>query len=88
MIDVGLIGFGLGGRCFHAPVIHAVRRPAPSRDPATLGRFRHATLPRRRIVRTLDELLAIDSIRSSPFPPPTKHISLSPNAASNPASTS
>ena len=24
MIDVGLIGFGLGGRCFHAPVIRAV----------------------------------------------------------------
>ncbi len=24
MIEVGLIGFGLGGRCFHAPVIRAV----------------------------------------------------------------
>jgi scyllo-inositol 2-dehydrogenase (NADP+) len=24
MIDVGLIGFGLAGKCFHAPVIRAV----------------------------------------------------------------
>jgi predicted dehydrogenase len=24
MIDVGLIGFGLAGRYFHAPLIHAV----------------------------------------------------------------
>ena len=63
MIDVGLIGFGLGGRCFHAPVISAV---PGLRLAAILQRstdsaaqlYRHA-----RVVRTLDELLAIDSVR-------------------------
>jgi scyllo-inositol 2-dehydrogenase (NADP+) len=63
MIDVGLIGFGLGGRCFHAPVIHAVpglRLAAilqRSSDSAS-QLYRDA-----RIVRTLEELLAIDSIQ-------------------------
>jgi scyllo-inositol 2-dehydrogenase (NADP+) len=62
MIDVGLIGFGLGGRCFHAPVIHAVpglRLAAVLRSSDSAAQL----YPDARIVRTLDELLAIDSIQ-------------------------
>jgi predicted dehydrogenase len=63
MINVGLIGFGVAGRVFHAPMISAVpglrlaailqRSP---RDAATL-------YPDARIVSSLEELLAIDEIR-------------------------
>ncbi len=63
MMDVGLIGFGLGGRCFHAPVIHVVEG---LRLAAILQRSSDSAselYPDARIVRTLDELLAIDSIQ-------------------------
>jgi predicted dehydrogenase len=63
MINVGLIGFGVAGRVFHAPVISAVpglrlaailqRSP---RDAATL-------YPKARVVTSLEELLAMDEIR-------------------------
>jgi predicted dehydrogenase len=63
MINVGLIGFGVAGRVFHAPVISAVpglRLAAilqrSQRDAATL-------YPAARVVPTLDELLAVDEIR-------------------------
>jgi scyllo-inositol 2-dehydrogenase (NADP+) len=61
-MDVALIGFGLGGRCFHAPVIRAV----PGLRLAAILRRTQSTAaelyPDIRIVRTLDELLAIDSL--------------------------
>jgi scyllo-inositol 2-dehydrogenase (NADP+) len=63
VIDVGLIGFGLGGRCFHAPVISAV---PGLRLAAILQRTDDSAAqlyPQARIVRTMDELLALDSIR-------------------------
>jgi scyllo-inositol 2-dehydrogenase (NADP+) len=63
MINVGLIGFGLGGRSFHAPVINAV---PGLRLAAILQRSSDSAAqlyPQARIVRTVDELLAIDSIR-------------------------
>ena len=63
MIDVGLIGFGLAGRIFHAPFISAVEG---MRLAAILQRRDHtaaAAYPSAQIVRTLDQLLAIDSIR-------------------------
>lgn len=63
MIDVGLIGFGLAGRSFHAPVISAV---AGLRLAAILQRTgdQAATLyPHARIVRSVDELLSIDEIQ-------------------------
>jgi scyllo-inositol 2-dehydrogenase (NADP+) len=63
MIDVGLIGFGLAGRSFHAPVIRA----APGLRLAAIlqrsGNEAAAQYPDVRIVRTLDELLAIKEIR-------------------------
>lgn len=63
MIDVGLIGFGLGGRCFHAPVIRAVPGLQLSAILQRTGDSAAQAFPGTRIVRSLDELLAIDSIR-------------------------
>jgi scyllo-inositol 2-dehydrogenase (NADP+) len=63
MIDVALIGFGLGGRCFHAPVIHAV---PGLRLAAILQRSQNTAAelyPDARIVHTLDELLAGEPIQ-------------------------
>lgn len=63
MIEVALIGFGLGGRCFHAPVIRAV---AGLHLAAILQRTQSTAAelyPDMRIVRTLDQLLAIDAIQ-------------------------
>src|SRR4029077_20564366 len=62
-IDVGLVGFGLAGRAFHAPVISAV----PGLRLAAIVQ-RHGTeateaYPHSRIVRSLDELLAIPEVR-------------------------
>jgi scyllo-inositol 2-dehydrogenase (NADP+) len=63
MIDVGLIGFGLGGRCFHAPVIRGVPGLQLSAILQRTGDSAAQAYPDTRIVRSLDELLAIDSIR-------------------------
>jgi scyllo-inositol 2-dehydrogenase (NADP+) len=63
VIDVGLIGYGLAGRSFHAPVIRAVPE---LRLAAILQRSGHGAAekyPDVRSVRTLDELLAIKEIR-------------------------
>ena len=63
MIDIGLIGFGLAGRAFHAPVIRAV---PGLRLAAILQRSSSEAAeqyPDVRIVRSLDELLSIESVR-------------------------
>jgi scyllo-inositol 2-dehydrogenase (NADP+) len=63
MIDVGLIGFGLAGRSFHAPVIRAVpglRLAAILERSGNAAEEKYPDVP---IVRTLDELLAIKEIR-------------------------
>jgi predicted dehydrogenase len=62
MIEVGLIGFGLGGRCFHAPVISAVPGLHLAAILQRSGDSGAQLYPVTRIVRTLDELLSIDSI--------------------------
>ena len=63
MIDVGLIGFGLAGRSFHAPVIRAV----PGLHLAAIVQRSGSEAAEKyldvRIVRNLDELLAITEIR-------------------------
>lgn len=63
MIEIGLIGFGLAGRAFHAQVIRAV----PGLRLAAILQ-RHGTeaaekYPDVRIVRSVDELLSIEGIR-------------------------
>jgi predicted dehydrogenase len=63
MINVGLIGFGLAGRSFHAPVINAV----PGLNLAAIlqrtGSEAAVAYPNARIVRNLEELLAMSDIR-------------------------
>lgn len=62
-IDVGLIGFGVAGRAFHAPIIHAV---PGLRLAAILQRSSCSAAelyPQARIVRSIEELLAVESIR-------------------------
>ena len=63
MIEVGLIGYGLAGRAFHAPVIRAV----PGMHLAVIlqrtGNEAAEKYPDIRIVRSLDELLTIQEIR-------------------------
>lgn len=63
MIEVGLVGFGLAGKFFHAQVIHAI----PGLHLAAIlqrhGDDAAKLYPQARIVRTLDELLAIESVR-------------------------
>src|SRR5713101_9932281 len=63
MMEVGLIGFGLAGRAFHAPVIRAV----PGLHLAAIlqrnGNEAAEMHPDVRVVRNLDELLAMKEIR-------------------------
>ena len=63
MIDVGLIGFGFAGRTFHAPVISAVEGLRLAAILQRHGDEAAQAYPTARIVRTLDDLLAIESIR-------------------------
>jgi len=63
MIEVGLVGFGLGGKAFDAPAITAVKG---LRLVAVLQRHGNTSAeiyPGVTVVRTLEELLAIESIK-------------------------
>ena len=62
-IEVGLIGFGLAGRAFHAPVIRAVPGLHLTAILQRTGNEAAEKYPDLRIVRTLEELLAIREIR-------------------------
>jgi scyllo-inositol 2-dehydrogenase (NADP+) len=63
MIDVGLIGFGLAGRAFHAQVIRAVPGLRLAAVLQRSGNEAAEQYPDVRIARTLDELLSIPEIR-------------------------
>jgi predicted dehydrogenase len=63
MIEVGLVGFGLAGRAFHAPVIHAVPGLHLAAILQRKGNEAAEKYPGVRIVGNLDELLAIEEIR-------------------------
>jgi scyllo-inositol 2-dehydrogenase (NADP+) len=63
MIEVGLIGFGLAGRAFHAPVIRAVPGLHLAAILQRSGNEAAEKYPDVRIVRSLDELLAIQEIQ-------------------------
>jgi predicted dehydrogenase len=62
MIEVGLVGFGLAGRAFHAPVIEAVPGLHLAAIVQRSGTEAAEKYPDARIVRSLDELLAIAGI--------------------------
>ena len=63
MIRVGLIGFGLGGRVFHAPLISSVEgmELAGVLERATGNAAKR--YPTTKLFRTLDEMLADEAIR-------------------------
>jgi predicted dehydrogenase len=63
MIEVGLIGYGLAGRAFHAPVIRAVPGLHLAAILQRTGKEAAEKYPDVRIVRSLVELLAIREIR-------------------------
>ena len=63
MIEVGLVGFGLAGRAFHAPVIRAVPGLHLAAILQRSGTEAAEKYPDVRIVRSLDELLSIPGIR-------------------------
>jgi len=63
MIDVGLIGFGFAGRTFHAPVISAVDGLRLATILERHGSEAEQAYPTARVVRSLDELLAITSVQ-------------------------
>src|SRR5882724_3188248 len=61
-VQVGLIGFGLGGRVFHAPIISAVPGLHLAAIVERSSDSARAAYPDARIVRSVGELLSIDSI--------------------------
>jgi scyllo-inositol 2-dehydrogenase (NADP+) len=63
MINVGLIGFGLAGRAFHAPVIHAVRGLTLAGIVQRSGNEASEMYPDTSVVRSVEELLAISQIQ-------------------------
>lgn len=63
MIDVGLVGFGLAGRAFHAPVIRAVPGLRLAAILQRSGNEAAQLYPDVRIVRSLEELLGMRSLR-------------------------
>src|SRR5712691_484832 len=63
MIEVGIVGFGLAGRAFHAPVIRAVPGLHLAAIVQRSGTQAAEKYPDVRIVRSLGELLSITDIR-------------------------
>jgi scyllo-inositol 2-dehydrogenase (NADP+) len=63
IISVGLVGFGIAGRTFHAPVIRAVPGLELSCIVQRTGDSAREKYPDVRVMRTIDELLADRSIR-------------------------
>ncbi len=63
MIEVGLVGFGLAGRAFHAPVIRAVPGMHLAAILQRTGKEAGEKYPDVRIVRSLEELLSIREIQ-------------------------
>ena len=63
MLDVGLVGFGLGGKSFHAPVIQAVSGLRLAAIVQRTGNEAKRLYPDARVVRSLDQLLEIETIQ-------------------------
>ena len=63
VIEVGVVGFGLAGQAFHAPVIDAVEGMRVAAIVQRHADSARALYPQARIVSSLDELLAIESVR-------------------------
>jgi predicted dehydrogenase len=77
MIDVGLIGFGLAGRFFHAPIISAVPGLRLSGIVQRSGSEASLLHPNARVVKSVEELLAMEQIRLIVVATPNdSHVSL------------
>ena len=63
MIQVGLVGYGLAGRAFHAPVISRVKGLQLAAIVQRTGDQAGQAYPHARIVRSFDELLTISGLR-------------------------
>src|SRR3984957_17062276 len=63
MVRVGLIGFGLAGQAFHAPVIEGVAGMELACILERRGSLAREQYPQARVARTLEELLSDESIR-------------------------
>ncbi len=63
VIPVGLIGFGIAGRTFHAPVIRAVPGLRLTSILQRTGDSAREAYPEVQVVRNVDELLSDESIR-------------------------
>jgi len=63
MIECGLIGFGLGGRAFHAPFLASVPGLKLAAVLQRTGNDATGIYPGTKIVRSLEELLALSSVR-------------------------
>ncbi len=63
MIEVGLVGFGLAGRAFHAPVIRAVSGLHLAAILQRSGNEAQERYPDVRIVRSIEEVLSITEIQ-------------------------
>jgi len=70
-IDVGVVGYGVAGRVFHVPVLHAVPGLKVAAILQRSGDSAGQAWPSVRIVRNLDDLLAIDSLRLVVIATPT-----------------
>lgn len=62
-IDVGLIGFGFAGRVFHAPMISAVPGLRLAAIVERHGDTARELYPDVRVLRSVDELLSVESIQ-------------------------
>lgn len=62
-MKVGLIGFGLGGQAFHAPMIQGTPGLELTCIVARSGNLAQRRYPNTRVVRTVDEMLADEQIR-------------------------
>jgi scyllo-inositol 2-dehydrogenase (NADP+) len=63
VLKVGLIGFGLGGQAFHAPIIQGTPGMELACIVARSGDLAQQRYPKARVVRTVDEMLADEEIR-------------------------
>jgi len=63
VINVGLVGFGFAGRVFHAPIISAVPGLQLRAILQRSGNEAALRYPKAQVVKSMDELLAIDEIK-------------------------
>src|SRR5215469_7480816 len=63
MVRVGLIGFGLAGQAFHAPMIRGVEGMELACIVERHGSLSKARYPNVRVARSLDELLSDKTIQ-------------------------